>query len=100
MRPVNWIQAGLVAAAAMVAMSVSAAPATQTYGAIKPAAVAKADPARPSDKALNDRIEKRLKADAMLKKFDIDVAVNGAVVTLTGAVRNKAERVVDRLTIK
>ena len=49
------------------------------------------------DSTLDTRIEKRIKADASLKKDDIDVSVDGGVVTLTGKVhslaqKNRAER--------
>jgi len=44
------------------------------------------------DTALTDRISKRVKADASLKRFDIDVSVTGGVATLTGKVRTDAEK--------
>jgi hyperosmotically inducible protein len=45
-----------------------------------------------SDKMLDERIEKRLRADATLKKYDIDVKVDGGVATLTGTVATEADR--------
>jgi hyperosmotically inducible protein len=96
MRPTNkLISVAFVAGLAVVAapFAATATPLTQAYGATKSAAVAtKSDPAPPSDKTLTSRIEKRLKADAVLKKFDIDVSVSASVATLTGAVRTEAER--------
>src|SRR5207253_10008171 len=45
-----------------------------------------------SDKTLDQRIEHRLKADASLKKYDIDVSVNEHVATLTGTVPTDTAR--------
>jgi len=47
---------------------------------------------KPDDSTLDKRIEARIKADATLKKDDIDVAVDHGVVTLTGKVHSKAQR--------
>jgi len=55
------------------------------------AAVPQASPA-PSDKLLDDQIEKRIHSDAKLKKYSIDVDVNGGVATLTGTVPTEADR--------
>lgn len=44
------------------------------------------------DSTLDNRIEAALKADASLKKSDIDVAVNDGIVTLTGKVHSRALR--------
>jgi hyperosmotically inducible protein len=45
-----------------------------------------------SDKTLDDRIEHRIKGDASLKKYDIDVSVDQGVATLTGTVATDAQR--------
>lgn len=70
----------------------TAAPQSQTYSATKTAPAPKAAPAKVDDKTLTDRIEAKLKADASLKKFDIDASVTNAVATLTGSVRTQAEK--------
>lgn len=44
------------------------------------------------DSTLDSRIEKRIKADASLKKDDIDVSVEGGVVTLSGKVHSLAQK--------
>lgn len=44
------------------------------------------------DSTLDSRIEKRIKADASLKKDDIDVAVDNGVVTLSGKVHSLAQK--------
>jgi len=56
------------------------------------AATAQVGKAATSDKMLDERIEKRLRADATLKKYDIDVKVDGGVATLTGTVATEADR--------
>ena len=45
-----------------------------------------------TDKATATRIEKRIAADPMLKKYDIKVVVDGGVATLTGSVASEADR--------
>jgi hyperosmotically inducible protein len=70
----------------------TAAPQSQPYSATKTAPAPKAAPAKVDDKTLTDRIEAKLKADASLKKFDIDASVTNAVATLTGSVRTQAEK--------
>lgn len=45
-----------------------------------------------ADSTLDNRIEARLKADATLKNDKIDVAVDNAVVTLTGTVHSALQR--------
>src|SRR5262245_42936367 len=45
-----------------------------------------------SDKALDSRIEGRIHNDATLKKYKIDVSVEGGVATLTGTVPTEADR--------
>jgi hyperosmotically inducible protein len=45
-----------------------------------------------SDKMLDSRIEKRIHSDATLKKYNIDVMVDGGVATLTGTVATEADR--------
>jgi len=45
-----------------------------------------------SDKMLDSRIEKRIHSDATLKKYNIDVTVDGGVATLTGTVATEADR--------
>ncbi len=47
---------------------------------------------QPSGKALDQRIEQRMKADASLKKYDIDVSVSDGVAKLTGTVATDAQR--------
>src|SRR5438067_10582410 len=92
MKPTNWVAnhlVGLTAAGLLVATPVFANT-TQTYSTKNSSAVSK--PARASDKTLTNRIDKRLKADASLKRFDIDVSVSGGVATLTGSVRTEAEK--------
>src|SRR5207248_7187592 len=48
--------------------------------------------AKSSDKALDESIENKIKADSSLKKYDIDVDVSDGVATLTGTVATEAER--------
>jgi hyperosmotically inducible protein len=45
-----------------------------------------------SDKTLDSRIEGRIHTDATLKKYHIDVSVDGGVATLTGTVATEADR--------
>jgi|SRR5262245_37907997 len=45
-----------------------------------------------SDKTLETRIENRVHNDATLKKYDIDVDVDGGVARLTGTVATEADR--------
>jgi len=45
-----------------------------------------------SDDTLDKRIEHRMKTDASLKKYDVDVAVKDHVVTLTGNVATRSQR--------
>jgi hyperosmotically inducible periplasmic protein len=45
-----------------------------------------------SDKTLHSRIESRIHSDATLKKYNIDVDVDGGVATLTGTVATEADR--------
>jgi osmotically-inducible protein OsmY len=45
-----------------------------------------------TDKTLDSRIEKSIHSDASLKKFNIDVSVDGGVATLTGTVATEADR--------
>ena len=83
-----------VTAACLLAGSTVSAKATspaQSYKTASPAASrTQAKPA--DDGTLTDRIENKLKADASLKKFDIDVSVKDGVATLTGKVRTEAEK--------
>jgi hyperosmotically inducible periplasmic protein len=55
------------------------------------AAGLQATPAVSTDKAIDDRVEAQIKKDASLKKYDIDVAVDNGVVTLTGTVATAGE---------
>jgi osmotically-inducible protein OsmY len=90
---VNLTIITLAAAGALVAAPVSAmtTPA-QSYKTTSPAP--KTTQVKPVDDAtLNDRIDARLKADATLKKFDVDASVKDGVATLTGKVRTEAEKV-------
>lgn len=70
-----------------------------TFGAVPVAAQTTQPPAskvavnKPSDKTLSDRIDKRLDADASLKKYDLTVAVDNGTATLTGAVATSTQRV-------
>ena len=48
---------------------------------------------KPSDKTLSDRIDKRLDADVSLKKYDVNVAVDNGIATLTGTVATPGQRV-------
>ena len=48
---------------------------------------------KPTDKTLSDRIDKRLDADVQLKKYNVDVAVDNGVATLTGTVATPGQRV-------
>jgi len=45
-----------------------------------------------SDKTLDSRIESKIHGDATLKKYHIDVSVDGGVATLTGTVATEADR--------
>jgi osmotically-inducible protein OsmY len=45
-----------------------------------------------SDKTLDSRIEGRIHSDATLKRYNIDVSVEGGVATLTGTVATEADR--------
>jgi hyperosmotically inducible protein len=56
------------------------------------AAPARQATSKPSDKTIDDRIENRIKADASLKKYDIDVSVDQGIATLTGTVATSAQR--------
>ena len=56
------------------------------------ASAAKRQAAAPSDKVLDTRIEQRIHNDATLKKYDIDVTVEGGVATLSGKVPTAADR--------
>jgi osmotically-inducible protein OsmY len=85
----------LAAAGTLVAAPVSAktTPIPQSYKTTA-APAPRAKQAKPvDDKTLNDRIDAKLKADAALKKFDVDVSVKDGVATLTGKVRTDAEKV-------
>ena len=53
---------------------------------------AQATVAKPSDHTLDERIEKRIHSDVSLKKYDIEVSVDGGVATLKGKVRSEATR--------
>jgi len=44
------------------------------------------------DRTLDSRIEKRLSSDPSLKKYHLEVKVDGGVATLTGTVATEAER--------
>ena len=72
---------------AFAPMSASATLAAQSDQSTKPAATP-----QKVDQALSNRIESHIKADKTLKKYDIDVSVKDAVVTLTGKVRTEAEQ--------
>jgi osmotically-inducible protein OsmY len=47
--------------------------------------------AKPSEKAIDDRIEARINGDAVLAKREILVTIDNGVVTLTGMVKTDAE---------
>ena len=55
------------------------------------AAVPQTTAVKPSDKALDERIEKRLNGST-LKRYDIDVSVDAGVAKLTGTVATAADR--------
>jgi osmotically-inducible protein OsmY len=55
------------------------------------AAVPQSSAVKPADKTLDERIEKRLNAST-LKRYDIDVSVDGGVAKLTGKVPSEADR--------
>ena len=46
----------------------------------------------PSDKLLDNQIEKKIHSDATLKKYSIDIDVDGGVATLSGKVPTEADR--------
>jgi len=48
--------------------------------------------AKPSDSALDSRIERRFKADASLHKYGVKVNVEGAVATISGTVATDTQR--------
>jgi hyperosmotically inducible protein len=75
----NAVFAGALVAA-LVASSVPARAAAPQTSAVKP-----------SDKTLDERIEKRLNAST-LKRYDIDVKVDMGVAKLTGTVATEADR--------
>jgi hyperosmotically inducible protein len=94
----NLITAATACALAVPAISLGAT--LQTYKSTSPmtakttpAKAAVAKPAPVDDKTLTDRIDAKLKADAKLKRFDVDVSVKNGIATLTGKVRTAAERV-------
>jgi osmotically-inducible protein OsmY len=60
-------------------------------GAVSAIAAPQATPAA-SDKLLDSQIEKKIHNDATLKKYSIDVSVDGGVATLTGTVPTEADR--------
>jgi len=68
---------------AVLPMSLNATQASKNAAAIQKAT---------SDSTLAERVEARLDADASLKKYDVDVAVQDGVATLTGTVRTAAEK--------
>ena len=45
-----------------------------------------------TDKALDERIEKRINTDATLKKYHVDAMVTDGVATLSGVVPTEADR--------
>jgi hyperosmotically inducible protein len=79
-------------AVGQVPLSARQSPPPQTYGASKSAATAGQPAAAADDKTLSDRVESKLKDDAMLTGFDIDVSVKDAVATLTGTVRTSNQK--------
>ena len=74
-----------VFAGALVAAALVAGPAPTRADAPQTSAV------KPSDKTLDERIEKRLDAST-LKRYDIDVKVEMGVARLTGTVATEADR--------
>jgi hyperosmotically inducible periplasmic protein len=73
------LAAGPVSAAAQTAKPTSTAPKQTTAPALKP-----------TDKSMDDRIEKRIAADAGLKQYSVSVDVENGVAKLTGAVPTAA----------
>ena len=61
-------------------------------GTARIAAAAPQTTSAASDKTLDSRVEGRIHNDATLKKYNIDVSVEGGVVTLTGTVPTEADR--------
>src|SRR5262245_47315197 len=60
--------------------------------AVRLEAAAQQTTAAAADKTLDSRIEGRIHNDATLKKYKIDVSVEGGVATLTGTVPTEADR--------
>jgi osmotically-inducible protein OsmY len=75
----------VVFASALVAVALVAVPSPVRAAAPQSSAV------KPSDKTLDERIEKRLTAST-LKRYDIDVNVDMGVAKLTGTVATEADR--------
>ena len=64
----------------------------QTTKAKKTSSAAPSEHKTRNDDAIKDRIEHRLATDANLKKYDVDVKVNGGAVTLDGSVASEAQK--------
>jgi osmotically-inducible protein OsmY len=84
MRATTWTVVGLFAVLAFASAPFSA-------GA-SPRQQAVAAPSDKTDKAIEQRIEDRVKANSSLKKYDIDVSVEDGVVTLKGTIATEAQR--------
>ena len=94
MKSATWKFAGVlvVSALALAPLSAGASPQPQAGVSNSVARPVAASAAKPSDKTIDDRIEKRVQADPSLKKYDIDVQVEAGVVTLTGTVATRTQK--------
>jgi len=61
-------------------------------GPASTSAVAQTSAAKPADSTLDERIENRISKDPTLKNYKVDVSVDHAIVTITGAVPTQAAR--------
>lgn len=73
--------------------ALAAVPQFAVAQAPRPATPADAQMTRPAtQRTLEDRVEYRLETDASVKKYDIDVDVEGSVVKLSGSVATAAQK--------
>lgn len=84
MRVTTGAVVGLFAVLAFAAAPISAGASPRSH-----AVVTQSDKA---DKAIEQRIEDRVKANGSLKKYDIDVSVEAGVVTLKGTIATEAQK--------
>jgi osmotically-inducible protein OsmY len=76
----------------VLALSVVSVPSAVWASASQTGAANKTQTAKPTDNDLKDRIEHRLETNAVVRKYDVKVAVNGGVATLTGDVATAAQK--------